>query len=162
MSICIATPHMTSDDFDETKIQVGKLSRIQDGYLIHINSLPRAKYDGAYFVLQCKIRQRPDGSFELFGSKVSSFLERWNQVSSRILSAHVTTLLNNNNNNNNLSVRTERTKWFHYKRVYQKISQYDIDHPRCGIAVITTKGPWFHVSKAYTSCRWHLLEFCSF
>ncbi len=162
MSICIATPHMTTNEFDETKIQIGKLSRIQDGYLIHMNSLPKAKYDGVFFVIHCKIQQRPDGSFQLFGSNVSSFLERWNQVLSRVLATHSVTFVKQYYNTDTINVRTKRTKWFQYKKVYQKISQYDIDHPREGIAVITTKGPWFHTSKAYTSCRWHLLEFCSF
>jgi len=154
----IATPHVTSDEFEEQKVTVGKTSRIQDGFLIHLTTKTNSKHEGVYIVLECNIKQRPDSSFELFGSKVDTFLRNWTQVLDKIFTSHQIT----HQCTNTCVPRTENTKWYKFANgKYSRHTEFDVDTEGVpGLAVIMTRGPWYHVSKKFTSCRWHLVEFC--
>lgn len=164
----IATQHQVvapSVDLPDLKtcVSIGKVSRIQDGYLVHTNAQPCNKYEGVHFVMaNCRIKRcTGTTSFELVGEACAHFLEAWNDTIHRqICSEHNIEFFKSARST--FRVHTKRTKWFKYEdRRYTPILPSTINEEMHGFGVIMTRGPWFHASKRNVHTSWHLVEWIS-
>jgi hypothetical protein len=159
----IATQHICSHEIQEKHIQSGKISRIQEGYLLRLYNVPRTKYDGVFIVIgPCSIQKYNDTQYQLIGINVEQFIERWYQNIIHTTCKNFAPNCKIQYQKNRLAVKTNETRWFAYKQYnksYELFSDEKINLQEHGIAVISTKGPWFHVSKTYMTCNFSLVEF---
>lgn len=166
----IATQHtLLADDAQvrtmdiASSIHLGRVSRIQDGFLVHTHAQPRNKYDGVHFVVANCTLQRCKGSstFELVGDVGKTFLCRWNEVMhQQVCKDHDIPFFHNELAK--FRVNTNKTKWFQFSNgAYRPSSSADVDDNAQGFAVIMTRGAWFHASKRNVHTSWHLVEWIS-
>jgi len=166
----IATQHAVLADAEQVKkmdvrssIHIGKVARIQDGFLVHTHAQPRNKYDGVHFVVANCTLQRCTGStdFELVGDIGKSFLARWNDtVHQQICTDHSIPFFTSELAK--FRVNTKKTKWYRYTgNGYRTVSSAAIHEQSQGFAVIMTRGVWFHASKRNVHTTWHLVEWIS-
>lgn len=144
-------------------VSIGKVCRIQDGYLVHTHAQPCNKYDGVHFVVaNCRLRRcTGTTSFELVGEVGMKFLETWNDTVHRQVCTDQSVDFFNNPRSA-FRVQTKHTKWFKYEdRRYTPIVSSSIHQESIGFGVIMTRGPWFHASKRNVHTSWHLVEWIS-
>jgi hypothetical protein len=163
----IATQHpvvASGSDIPDLKSCVvnGKVSRIQDGYLVHTHAQPRTRYEGVHFVIANCVLRRCSGTkeFELVGEVGKSFLQSWNDVVHRQI-CNDQAIPFFENPRTTFRVHTKNTKWFKFEEKYISISPSSIHSESKGFAVIMTRGPWFHASKRNVHTTWHLVEWIS-
>ena len=166
----IATQHTVLADAEQVKstdiqacIHIGRVTRIQDGFLVHTHAQPRNKYEGVHFVVANCLLQRCTGStdFELVGEVGKSFLARWNDIVHRqICKEHDIPFFSSELSK--FRVNTKKTKWFRYTGTgYRTVTSASIHERSQGFAVIMTRGAWFHMSKRNVHTSWHLVEWIS-
>lgn len=147
----------------KTCVSIGKVSRIQDGYLVHTHAQPCNKYEGVHFVVaNCRIKRcLGTASFELVGDFLFQFLDTWNNtIHHQICTEQGIEFFKSPRTA--FRVQTKRTKWFKYEdRRYTPVTPSSIHDEMQGFAVIMTRGPWFHVSKRNVHTSWHLVEWIS-
>jgi hypothetical protein len=151
----IATQHPYCLELTKESVQNGKCSRIQDGYLLRIHSIPRTKYEGFTVIVgPCYLNRIYDDQFDLNGYIVEKFLFFWyknilSDISSKFAPDCKIIVPKN------ALVHTDNTKWFYRN---SNVTPSFFDDKSYGFATIMTRGPWFHTSKSYLKCRWNLLE----
>lgn len=164
----IATQHQVIASATElpdlkTCVSIGKVSRIQDGYLVYTHAQPCNKHEGVHFVVaNCRLRRcTGTASFELLGDPCMKFLEAWNNtIHQQICTDQSIEFFTKPRTT--FRVQTKRTKWFQYEdKRYLPILPSTIHAEANGFAVIMTRGPWFHASKRNVHTTWHLVEWIS-
>jgi hypothetical protein len=170
----IATQHPVLANAEQIKdldlrscVHVGKVTRIQDGFLAHTHAQPRNKYEGVHFVVANCTLQRCTGSteFELVGDVGKSFLARWNDVvHQQICKDHSIPFFSSELSK--FRVNTKKTRWYRYTgssggNGYRATNSATIHEHSQGFAVIMTRGAWFHASKRNVHTSWHLVEWIS-
>lgn len=157
----IATQHPYSLEItheDKNKfIQNGKCSRIQDGYLLRLYSVPRTKYEGFTVIVgPCYLYRIYDDQFKVCGERVEQFLDFWyNSILKDVVSPFAPNCTNRLVTSKDSFVHTDNTKWFYRN---SNVTRSFFDKKSYGFATIMTRGPWVHISKTYFKCRWNLLE----
>ncbi len=157
----IATQHPYSieiiQEHTNTKyVQNGKCSRIQDGYLLRIHSVPRTKYEGFTVIVgPCYLHRIYDDQFKIAGEHVEQFLHFWyNSILKDVIRPFAPNCVVKVPANDSF-VFTNNTKWF-FRNTNVTCSYFDKNS--YGFATIMTRGPWVHISKSSFKCRWNLLE----
>lgn len=151
----IATQHPFSFELTQQNVQNGKCSRIQDGYLLRLYSVPRTKYEGFTVIVgPCSLHRIYDDQFMLSGEHVENFLHFWYLS---ILKDVICPFAPNCNvvPPKDSFLHTENTKWFFRNT---NVTRSHFDKKSYGFATIMTRGPWVHISKNSFKCRWNLLE----
>ena len=162
----IASPHNHSLEFKKENVHIGKTSRIQDGYLVRLTSLPKTKYEGCYVIVgPCYLNRIYDDQFQISGLFVEKFLHFWFQdIIFPIAQSFAPDSLKNFQIPKFSFVHTENTRWFVLNKNSNNnttttyVTNNFFDTNSYGFAVIMTRGPWFHISKNYMTSKWNLVE----
>jgi hypothetical protein len=152
----LASYHPYGPDLTAGDITIGKTSRIQDGFVVRIHSVPRTKYEGLHVVVgPCTYHRKPNGYVELVGESVDSF---WNKFKDIVLFPTAAQHTPNAEIQKELRVKSKDTRFFRYHS--GQYSSIVVPDPcMFGFAVIMTRGPWFHCTKTKITCSWELREF---
>ena len=152
----LASYHPYGPDFVASDVTIGKTSRIQDGFIVRIHSVPRTKYEGLHVVVgPCTYRRKPNGFVELVGESVDTFWAKFKQTVILPIAAQHTPRAELPQD---FRVKSKDTRFFRYHSgSYANLVVPDnVMH---GFAVVMTRGPWFHCSKTKMTCPWELREF---
>ncbi len=152
----LASYHPYGPDLNASDVTIGKTSRIQDGFIVRIHSVPRTKYEGLHVVVgPCTYHRKPNGYVELVGESVDAF---WTKFKDTILFPTAAQHTPHAEIQQELRVKSKDTRFFRYHSG-QYSSILVPDSNMYGFAVIMTRGPWFHCTKTKMTCSWELCEF---